>query len=128
MPVPRLRLRLPAWLRWPRRTARLRFTALYGGLFLLSGAALVAITYVLFERATEYTKPHLPQIPRTPAIQQLVAAAVAKGACPAETGPESAGTGPASADHPVRERTAARHDRSRCPEPAWHSSPRTSSS
>jgi signal transduction histidine kinase len=31
----------------PRRTVRLRLTALYGGLFLLSGAALLAITYVL---------------------------------------------------------------------------------
>jgi signal transduction histidine kinase len=71
MPTPRLRLRLPAWLRWPARTTRLRFTALYGSLFLVSGAALVTVTYVLFERATDYTKPHLPQIPRTPAIQQL---------------------------------------------------------
>jgi signal transduction histidine kinase len=61
----------PAWLRWPRRTARLRFTAVYGGLFLLSGAALVAITYVLFQRATEYRAPPLPQIPRTPAIHGL---------------------------------------------------------
>jgi signal transduction histidine kinase len=31
----------------PRRTVRLRLTALYGGLFLLSGAALLAITYLL---------------------------------------------------------------------------------
>jgi signal transduction histidine kinase len=54
-----------------RRTVRVRLTLLYGGLFLLSGAALVAVTYVLFERATEYTKPHLPQIPHTPAIQDL---------------------------------------------------------
>ena len=43
MTVPRLRLRSPAWLRWPRRTARLRLTALCGGLFLLSGAALVPL-------------------------------------------------------------------------------------
>ena len=41
-----------------------------GLVFLLSGAALVAITYVLFQQATEYTKPHLPSIPHTPAIQQ----------------------------------------------------------
>jgi signal transduction histidine kinase len=65
------RLAPPSWLRLPRRTARLRLTALYGGLFLLSGVALVAVTYVLFERATEYRTPHLPTIPRTPTIQHL---------------------------------------------------------
>jgi signal transduction histidine kinase len=69
--TPYPRLRRPAWLRWPQRTARLRFTVLYSGLFLLSGAALVAITYVLFQRATEYTKPQLPTVPHTPAIKQL---------------------------------------------------------
>jgi signal transduction histidine kinase len=55
----------------PRRTARLRLTALVGGLFLLTGAALAAITYGLFERATEYKPPSLPRIPRTPAIKNL---------------------------------------------------------
>jgi signal transduction histidine kinase len=65
------RPRVPAWLRWPRRTARLRFTAVYAGLFLLSGAALVATTYILFQHATQYTEPHLPDIPHTPAIQAL---------------------------------------------------------
>jgi signal transduction histidine kinase len=65
------RLASPSWLGLPRRTARLRLTALYGGLFLLTGAALAAITYVLFERATEYRTPHLPKIPRTPAIGNL---------------------------------------------------------
>ena len=55
----------------PRRTVRVRLTLLYGGLFLLSGAVLLATTYVLFERATEYTKPHLPKVPRAPAIQHL---------------------------------------------------------
>ena len=71
MPGPRLTLGSPAWLRWPQRTARLRFTAVYSGLFLLSGAALVATTYVLFERATEYKAPRLPHVPHTPAIQDL---------------------------------------------------------
>jgi signal transduction histidine kinase len=52
----------------PRRTVRVRLTLLYGLLFLLSGAALVGITYVLFERATAYTPPRLPQVPHTPAI------------------------------------------------------------
>ncbi len=52
----------PRWLgtamsrRWrprlPRRTVRLRLTLLYGGLFLVSGAALLAITYGLVQRAT----------------------------------------------------------------------------
>jgi signal transduction histidine kinase len=35
------------WLRLPRRTVRLRLTLLYGGLFLLAGAGLLAITYGL---------------------------------------------------------------------------------
>jgi len=38
-PLPRMHL--------PRRTVRLRLTALYGGLFLASGAGLLAITYAL---------------------------------------------------------------------------------
>jgi hypothetical protein len=71
MLTPHTRVRPPARLRWPRRTARLRFTALYTGLFLLSGAALMAITYLLFQQATQYKQPHLPQIPNTPAIQAL---------------------------------------------------------
>lgn len=36
--------------RTPRRTLRLRLTATYGGLFLLSGAALLALVYVLVSR------------------------------------------------------------------------------
>jgi signal transduction histidine kinase len=39
---------LPArWLRLPRRTIRLRLTALYAALFLVSGAGLLTITYLL---------------------------------------------------------------------------------
>ena len=38
-------------LRLPRRTVRLKFTLLYGGLFLASGAALLAVTYFLVSRA-----------------------------------------------------------------------------
>ena len=37
--------------RWPRRTLRLRLTAWYGGLFLLSGAVLLAVTYGLVVQA-----------------------------------------------------------------------------
>jgi signal transduction histidine kinase len=65
------RLVPPSWLRMPRRSARLRLTALYGGLFLLSGFALVAITYALYERATAFKKPQLPRVPHTPAIEHF---------------------------------------------------------
>jgi signal transduction histidine kinase len=51
MHVPRLRPALPSWLRLARRTSRLRFTALYGGLFLLSGATVLTITYLLTRSA-----------------------------------------------------------------------------
>ncbi len=37
--------------RLPRRTVRLRLTALYGGLFLASGAAVLALTYLVVDRA-----------------------------------------------------------------------------
>jgi signal transduction histidine kinase len=36
----------------PRRTVRLRLTALYGALFLASGIALLTVTYLLLSRAT----------------------------------------------------------------------------
>jgi signal transduction histidine kinase len=50
--VPRPWLRVPRrWLRLPRRTVRLRLTLVYGCLFLLSGAALLTITYLLVSRS-----------------------------------------------------------------------------
>jgi signal transduction histidine kinase len=49
---PRLRLTPPSWLRPPRRTAQLRLTLLSGALFLLSGATLLTVSYVLFEGAS----------------------------------------------------------------------------
>lgn len=53
MPAPSLRRLAPrALLRLPSRTVRLRLTLFYSGLFLLSGAALLAITYVLVRNAT----------------------------------------------------------------------------
>jgi signal transduction histidine kinase len=51
------RLTPTTWLRTPRPTARLRLTLLYGTLFLLSGAALLAVTYVLAAHATAITLP-----------------------------------------------------------------------
>jgi signal transduction histidine kinase len=44
--------RLPARLRHPQTTVRWRLTLIYGGLFLVSGAALLAITYALVTHAT----------------------------------------------------------------------------
>jgi signal transduction histidine kinase len=38
-------------LRWPRRSVRLRLTILYATLFLLSGAGLLAVTYLLVRQA-----------------------------------------------------------------------------
>jgi signal transduction histidine kinase len=46
------RLAPAGWLRTPRPTARLRLTLLYGALFLLSGAVLLAVTYLLFDQAS----------------------------------------------------------------------------
>jgi HAMP domain-containing protein len=45
-PVYQLARRLD-WPTLPRRTVRLRLTAIYGGLFLLSDAALLAVTYLI---------------------------------------------------------------------------------
>jgi signal transduction histidine kinase len=47
MRAPRLPRPPASWLRLPRRTARLRLTLLYSGLFLASGAAMLAITNIL---------------------------------------------------------------------------------
>jgi signal transduction histidine kinase len=63
MSVAHRRFAPPSWLHLPRRTARLRLSALYSGLFLVSGAALVAATYFLFERATDVKAPRLPKFP-----------------------------------------------------------------
>src|SRR5215510_1510234 len=58
-PRPRLvRLIRRSWLRLPRRTVRLRLTLVYGGLFLLSGTALLGITYLLVSQ-------HMPRGPVT---------------------------------------------------------------
>jgi signal transduction histidine kinase len=48
------RLAPAGWLRAPRPTARLRLTLLYGMLFLLSGAILLAVTYLLLGQATGF--------------------------------------------------------------------------
>jgi signal transduction histidine kinase len=57
-PLRPVRLMRRSWLRLPRRTVRLRLTLVYGGLFLLSGTALLGITYLLVSQ-------HLPKGPVT---------------------------------------------------------------
>jgi signal transduction histidine kinase len=60
---------LARW-RWlPARSVRLRLTALYGSLFLLSGTGLLAITYLLVRAATTTTTANA----RTPGGPGLVA-------------------------------------------------------
>ena len=53
----------PDWLQLPRPTARLRLTVLYGCLFTVAGAALLAFTYWLFDRATGGGRRILPTVP-----------------------------------------------------------------
>jgi signal transduction histidine kinase len=65
----------------PRRTVRLRLTLLYGGLFVASGAALLAVTYLLVRHFTAgvvsthaYLKPSTGlnnPLPKLPALTQL---------------------------------------------------------
>ena len=50
-----------SWLRLPRRTARLRLTLFYGGLFLVSGVVLLAITNLLV-RSTDRQLRFLPDV------------------------------------------------------------------
>jgi two-component system sensor histidine kinase VanS len=53
MPRPSLAGLTPRrWLHLPSRTLRLRLTLLYSGLFLVSGLALIATTYLLFRSTT----------------------------------------------------------------------------
>jgi signal transduction histidine kinase len=51
MAIPVARSAGRGWPRSPRRTARLRLTFLYGGLFLACGAILLAVSYVLVKQA-----------------------------------------------------------------------------
>ncbi|MGH2882430.1 MAG: HAMP domain-containing protein, partial [Solirubrobacteraceae bacterium] len=44
----------------PARTVRLRLTVLYGSLFLICGAGLLAITYLLVRHATGFSQVSIP--------------------------------------------------------------------
>ena len=63
--------RLPERIRLPARTARLRLAALHGGLFLMCGAVLLGILYLLFT----WTTGKLPQVNPPPAPANALQAA-----------------------------------------------------
>ena len=83
---------MPRWR--PRRTVRLRLTLWYGGLFLVSGAALIAFTYFLIVRAAVGTSTR-NVLCRT------------AGTSASSCHPAGASTTPAAAIH---ERTALLHE------------------
>jgi signal transduction histidine kinase len=62
-----------SWLRPPARTARLRLTLLYGGLFLACGAVLLAINYLLSAHAID--NGHGVRLPTSRAAPALPSAA-----------------------------------------------------
>jgi signal transduction histidine kinase len=65
--TPRPRPGLPSWLRLPRHTARLRLTVLYGGVFGVCGAAVLALTYLLDGHAVPIKPLHkLPAVYQPP--------------------------------------------------------------
>jgi signal transduction histidine kinase len=52
----------PHWLPWPRRTARLRLTVLYGGaVFLACGGTVLAVTYLFYGQLGRATSPVIHQ-------------------------------------------------------------------
>ena len=73
----------------PHRTVRVRLTLLYGGLFLVSGAALMAITYALLVNAGFVFT-----------IGNSTSAVAAPPVTAARGGPSSAFPGPGSTTHP----------------------------
>jgi signal transduction histidine kinase len=52
-----------SWLQRPRRTARLRFTLIYAGLFLLLGTTVIVVTYLLTSRGAHLTVRAVPHPP-----------------------------------------------------------------
>jgi signal transduction histidine kinase len=61
----------PRWLRFPRRTARLRLTVLYGAAFLVCGAAVLAVfAYLLYGPASQQSRSGQPNV-STSATAQL---------------------------------------------------------
>jgi signal transduction histidine kinase len=83
------------WLHLPPRSARLRLTLLYGGLTLLLGTALLAITYLLVRQSTVVATQTAHAVP-----------VPAPGLGPSPQGPGITGIAPSGAQAPV---SSARH-------------------
>ena len=79
--------------RWrPRWTLRLRLTLLYGGLFLVAGTALLAITYGLVANSSDVATANQVFVDRTAAAGKLPALPADAFAVP----PDVRGTGQAA--------------------------------
>jgi signal transduction histidine kinase len=66
----------PAWLRLPRRTARLRLTAWYGAAFLVCGAGsavVLSITFLLYWATTHAAHLDVPSASSAPALRTPIA-------------------------------------------------------
>jgi signal transduction histidine kinase len=88
---PQLPGRVPqAWLRLPRRTVRLRLTALYAALFLVSGAGLLTITYEL----VAHELPSKTQVSVGGSASVRIQAPVGGAGGPVAGGPGAARSGP----------------------------------
>jgi signal transduction histidine kinase len=92
---PRRRLWPRRWLQLPRRTVRLRLTLVYGGLFLVLGAALLAITYLLVSRSLP-TGPRIAGTSAPPPSGTEVVFQAATGGCRITASPVSPGSPAAS--------------------------------
>jgi signal transduction histidine kinase len=67
----------PRRLRLPRRTARLRLTILYGAAFLTCGAAVLALTYLLFGQPANPASASFPLLIQTRSDQSVLKVPVA---------------------------------------------------
>ncbi len=80
-------LRVPdRWRRLPRRTVRLRLTVVYGGTFLLLGAALLGITYLFVSRQLP-NEPIRAQTSGSGPAGSAVFVQTSTGACQLSTSP-----------------------------------------
>ena len=94
-------------LRHPQTTVRWRLTLLYGGLFLVCGAALLAITYTLVDHATITQR-------RRSGRSRIGAGAAAAAAAPADPGVLRTGPSPAELAARLRRGPRCRRRSSGC--------------